>query len=123
MFGLIKDIEKKAKKNTYFRRVLSTGKHTQIVIMSISPKEEIGEEIHPDNDQILYLVEGNGEAVLNGKTYLFNEHDVVLVNAGTKHNFINTGDKGLKIITTYSPAHHPEGTIHKTRREAETESY
>lgn len=123
MKGLIKTIDKKARENTFFRQVLETGKHTQIVVMSIPPSGEIGEEVHPDNDQILYFVAGEGEAILEGETAAIGVSDIVLVHAGTTHNFKNTGSEDLKIITTYSPSHHPEGTIHKTKEEADHTGY
>ena len=115
----IKDIAGQAKANEYFRHVLATGQHTQVVIMSIPPAEEIGEEVHPDNDQVLYLLEGAGQVVLEGQPADFNSGDLVLVPAGTRHNFITRGDGPMKIITTYSPPHHPDGTIHKTKDEAD----
>ncbi len=114
----LKDIAKQALENTYFRRVLATGKHTQVVIMSIAAGEDIGEEVHPDNDQVLYLVGGRGKVVLNGQEQAFEIGDVVLVPAGTRHNFITDGQKAMKIITAYSPPHHPDGTIHRTKAEA-----
>ena len=123
MKGFIHDICAKAKENRYFRQVLETGEHTQIVLMSIKPGEEIGEEVHDDNDQVLYFVQGKGKAVLEGEEKEFGEDDVFLVRAGTKHNFINTGKEDLKIITSYSPAHHPAGTVHKTREEAQKAEY
>lgn len=123
MIGLIKNINEKAKNNTYFRQVLESGKKTQIVIMSIPVNGEIGMEVHEDSDQILYFVEGFGKAILNDKEENFEEGDIVLVRAGTKHNFINTGDIDMKIITTYSPPHHPQGTIHKTKTDAEKAEY
>lgn len=121
--GRIRDIYEQSIDNEYFRQVLATGKHVQVVIMSIPAGEDIGEETHPDNDQVLYLAEGYGEAVLDGKTGHFCPGDIYLVPAGTKHNFINKGDKPLKIITSYSPPHHPDGTIHKTKAEAEAADY
>lgn len=123
VMGLIKDIKGKAKENTYFRQVLETGEHTQIVIMSIPPGGEIGMETHEKEDQALYFVEGEGKVILNGEESEIEEGDIVLVRAGTEHNFINTGDEDLKIITTYSPPHHPEGTIHKTKEEADQAGY
>lgn len=123
MSGIVKDITGKAKENTFFRQVLETSKNTQIVIMSIPPGGEIGEETHPDNDQILYLVEGSGKVILNGEEQAYEKGDLVLVSAGTKHNFVNTGSEDLKIITTYSPPHHPQGTVHKTKQEAEAANY
>ncbi len=123
MKGLISNIVAKAKANSYFRQVLESGKHTQIVIMSIPAGGEIGEETHPDNDQVLFLVEGNGKVVLDDEEAAYNTGDIVLVSAGTKHNFINTGTSDLKIITTYSPPHHPAGTVHQTKAEAEKAEY
>lgn len=123
MQGHVTDIVAKAKANTYFRQVLENGQHTQIVIMSIPPQGEIGSETHPDNDQVLFLVEGEGKVILNGQEAPYKAGDIVLVNAGTEHNFINTGVTDLKIITTYSPPHHPAGTVHKTKAEAEKANY
>lgn len=119
----IKNINQQALDNNYFRRVLATGKHTQVVIMSIDPGGEIGTETHPDNDQVLYLLEGAGQVVLNGETSDYAAGDVVLVPAGTEHNFIAAKDQSMKIITTYSPPHHPDGTVHKTKAEAEAAQY
>ncbi|EKD91204.1 MAG: cupin 2 conserved barrel protein [uncultured bacterium] len=119
----IKDITKKALDNTYFRQVLDTGKYTQVVIMSIPKGGEIGEEVHPDTDQVLFCVAGEGKTVLDGAEEPFLKNDLVLVKAGTKHNFINTGQDDLKIITSYSPPHHPEGTIHKSKKEADKAEY
>jgi len=123
MKGYISDIKQKAKHNKFFREVLETGKHTQVVVMSIPPGGEIGEEVHPDTDQVLYLVNGAGKVVLDGIKHNFNKHDMVLVHAGTKHNFINTGEEDMKIITMYSPAHHPVGTIHRTKDDADKAGY
>lgn len=123
MKGYIHDISDKARENTYFRQVLETGKHTQVVVMSIPEGGEIGAEVHDDTDQVLYFVSGSGKAILNGEEKKVAKDDVVLVNAGTRHNFINTGAGDLKIITAYSPPHHPPGTIHKTREEADKAGY
>jgi mannose-6-phosphate isomerase-like protein (cupin superfamily) len=119
MDGLVKGIEHQAKQNEYFRRVLVTGEHTQVVIMSIPAGGEIGLEAHPDNDQVLYLVEGSGKVILNGQESAFKAGDLVLVKAGVKHNFLTVGETPMKIITTYSPPHHPAGTVHKTKVEAD----
>ncbi len=123
MQAFIHDIKEKAKENTNFRQVLATSEHTQVVVMSIPPGEDIGEEVHSSNDQVLYFVEGQGKAILEGEERTFGENDIFLVKSGTKHNFINTGPKDLKIITAYSPPHHPDGTIHKTKSEAEKTDY
>ena len=119
----IKNIENQAIQNQYFRQVLATGKNVQVVIMSIPPGGKIGEETHTDNDQTLYLVEGDGLAVINGQESAFKAGDLVLVPAGTKHNFITKGEAAMKIITTYSPPHHPDGTVHKTKAEADAAGY
>ncbi len=123
MVGLVKDVKGQAEKNSFFRQVLETGKHTQVVIMSIPPGGEIGMEVHPDTDQVLYLLSGSGKVILNGEEAAYEAGDVVLVNEGTQHNFVNTGTADLKIITMYSPPHHPKGTIHKTKTEADNAGY
>lgn len=115
----LEDLEHQALKNNYFRQVLATSKHVQVVIMSIDARGDIGEETHNDNDQVLYLVSGQGRMVLNGQEKPFKKGDLVLVPAGTKHNFISDSIGPMKIITTYSPPHHPDGTIHKTKAEAD----
>lgn len=123
MQWLIKDIAGKAKENTDFRQVLLSAQHTQVVIMSIPPGEEIGMETHEKEDQVLYFVKGTGKAKLGGEEVEIEAGDVVLVPSGTPHNFINTGEEALKIITAYSPPHHPQGTIHKTKAEAMDAEY
>ena len=112
------DIKKLTKENTNFRQVLHTGRYSQIVAMCILVNEEIGEETHTNTDQMLFFVEGEGEAILNGETRKVEEHDVVFVPAGTKHNFKNIGDEDLKLFTVYAPPEHPDGTIHKTKADA-----
>lgn len=121
--GYIDDINQKALANPYFRQVLETGQHTQIVVMSIPQGGEIGEEVHPDTDQVLYLVSGEGKVVLDGEERDFRPNDIVLVHAGTRHNFLNTGSVDMKILTTYSPPHHPAGTIHKSKADADKAGY
>ncbi len=113
------DIRQQAIDNTYYRKVVDTGNNTQIVVMSIEVSDDVGEEVHPDNEQVLINAAGQGKTVLNDVTTDFNENDLVVVRPGVKHNFINTGDTPLKIITIYAPPHHPKGTIHRTKAEAE----
>jgi mannose-6-phosphate isomerase-like protein (cupin superfamily) len=114
----LKNLTRQTIDNGDFRRVLATGAHTQVVIMSIPPGGEIGDEVHADTDQILYLAEGSGQVILNGEPADFHVGDLVLVTAGTRHNFKTVGEAAMKIITAYSPAHHPEGTIQKTKADA-----
>lgn len=121
--GVLSGLTKKCLDNTDFRQVLDNGTHTQVVIMSIPVGGEIGMEVHPDNDQVLYLVAGEGKVILNGVESPYLTGDLVLVPAGTQHNFVNTGAVDLKIITTYSPPHHPAGTVHKTKEESAKANY
>lgn len=123
MIGHIQDINSKVKENKNFRQVLDTGEYTQVVIMNINPGEDIGTEVHADTDQVLYLVAGEGKVVLNKEEMPFKAGDLVLVHAGTEHNFITVGSEPMKIITTYSPPHHPVGTIHETKAEAQEAAY
>ncbi len=108
-----------ARDNADFRRVLATGPHAQLVVMSIPAGEEIGEEVHDDVDQVLSLVEGSGEAVLDDVPSQVGGGDLVFVPAGTKHNVRNVGNGDLKLYTVYSPPEHPDGTVHHTRAEAD----
>lgn len=113
------NLKELAKENIFFRKVVYTGKYSQLVLMSIPSGGEIGQETHPTVDQILFFVKGEGEAILEGQSKPVGKGDVVFVPAGTLHNFKNTGDEALKLYTVYSPPQHPDGTIHKTREEAE----
>lgn len=117
--ALLHNLTEQAQDNTDFRRVVATGEHTQVVVMSIPAEGEIGEEIHEHEDQLLYLIAGNGEVKLGSDTHPFNAGDAVVVPAGENHNVTNTGSEDLKIITTYSPPHHDEGTVHTTKEEAD----
>jgi len=107
--------------NDYFRRVVETGEHEQVVVMTLKVGEDIGKEVHPTTDQVFLFIEGKGEAVLNEVSRSFDEGDLVFVRAGTWHNIINRGDVPLRLITIYSPPAHKPGTIHKTKAEAEAE--
>jgi mannose-6-phosphate isomerase-like protein (cupin superfamily) len=113
------DIVTLARSNDAFRREIATGQHSQIVAMTIPPGEEIGEEVHEENDQLLVFVDGEGEAVLDGKTSTVTPNDLVLVPAGTVHNFINTGPAPLRLVTVYAPPEHAPGTVHQTKAEAD----
>lgn len=108
-----------AEENPDFRRVLWTGEHVQLVIMTIPPNGEIGEEVHEDTDQILTFVSGVGEAKVGGRTRKVAQGDLVAVPAGTKHNFVNTGPNPLVLYTVYGPPEHADGAVHKTKEEAD----
>jgi mannose-6-phosphate isomerase-like protein (cupin superfamily) len=108
-----------AEQSADFRRVLWTGVHAQLVIMTIPPGGDIGEEVHEDTDQILTFVSGTGEAVVAGETRKVAQGDLVTVPAGTRHNFLNTGANPLVLYTVYAPPEHAEGTVHATKEEAE----
>jgi mannose-6-phosphate isomerase-like protein (cupin superfamily) len=108
-----------AEQSPDFRRVLWTGEHSQLVIMTIPPGGEIGEEVHEDVDQILTFVSGVGEAVVSGKSRTVAQGDLVVVPAGRKHNFRNTGPNPLVLYTVYGPPEHADGAVHRTKEEAD----
>jgi mannose-6-phosphate isomerase-like protein (cupin superfamily) len=107
-----------AEQHADFRRVLWTGKHSQLVVMTIQPGDEIGEEIH-EVDQILTFVSGVGEARVGEEKRPVTQGDLVAVPAGTRHNFVNTGPNPLVLYTVYAPPEHADGAVHRTRAEAE----
>jgi len=121
MVGYLGDIEKETLENNNFRKVLFTGKHAQLVVMSLKPGEEIGNEVHNNVDQFFRIEEGVAKFVFNGKEeHIARNGYAVIVPAGTFHNIINHSDKKpLKLYTIYSPSNHPPGTIHRTKAEAE----
>ena len=121
MVGYFGSIEKQTLKNNYFRQVLFTGKHAQLVVMCLQPGEEIGNEVHPKVDQFFRIEEGEAKFVLNEKEInVAKDGDAVIVPAGTYHNVINNSKtKKLKLYTVYSPPNHPDKTIHKNKEEAE----
>lgn len=102
-----------------FRRVLWTGEKTQLVIMTIPPDGEIGEEVHEGIDQILTFVSGTGEARVDGETKTVNSGDLVVVPAGVRHNFVNTGPNPLVLYTVYGPPEHADGAVHRTKEEGD----
>ncbi len=112
------NIQKITADNTDFRRVLYTGVHTQLVVMSIPVGGEIGEETHNHVEQVLYIQSGSGEAILNDATNAIVAGDVVVVPPGVRHNIVNRGHTPLKITTVYSPANHIEGRIQHTAEDA-----
>ena len=113
------DVIEAAWKNEAFRREVITGEHEQVVVMAIPTGGEIGEEVHPDTDQLLIFVDGKGEAQLDGESSEVAPNDLVFVHAGTRHNFVNTGDSPLRLVTVYSPPEHEPGTVHQTKEEAD----
>ena len=115
------DILARAKRNSFFREVVSTGPHAQVVVMSIPPGGEIGEEVHHDVDQVLVFVEGEGVAVLEGQRSSVTPGRLVHVPAGTRHNFVNDGSVDLKLYTVYAPPQHAPGSIHRTKAEADAD--
>ncbi len=113
------DVVAVARSNEAFRREVLTGEHEQVVVMTIPPGGEIGDEVHADTDQVLAFVEGTGEAILDGQGSTVEPNDLVFVRAGTRHNFVNTGDGPLRLITIYAPPEHEPGTVHQTKAEAD----
>jgi len=119
MKGYKENIEKLTRENGNFRKVLYTGKHCQLVLMSLKPKEDIGMEVHKDNDQFFRFEAGTGKAVIDGNEYPVADGDVVIVPAGAAHNVINVSDaEDLKLYTMYLPAHHKDGIVRATKAEA-----
>jgi mannose-6-phosphate isomerase-like protein (cupin superfamily) len=112
------DIQSLALANDDFRRELTTAEHSQVVLMTIPPGGEIGEEVHEGIDQLLVFL-GEAEGVLEGRSFPVRETQLVVVPAGTRHNFKNTGDEPLRLWTVYAPPEHEPGTVHKTKAEAD----
>jgi mannose-6-phosphate isomerase-like protein (cupin superfamily) len=118
--GFKDNIEKATLENSNFRRVLYTGECSQLVLMSLLPKEEIGLETHNDNDQFFRFEAGQGQVIVNETVYDVSDGDAVIVPRGARHNVTNTSDnESLKFYTIYSPAHHKDGIIHKTKLDSE----
>jgi len=120
MKGFYSNIEKDALKNENFRKVLYTSKHLQLVLMSLKPGEDIGEETHPNIDQFFRFEGGKGKCIINGNEYLVENGDVIVIPAGSKHNVINTDAvKELKMYTIYGPPNHKDGIINATKKDSE----
>lgn len=120
MKGYTTNIEKDTLENNNFRKVLYTGKHSQLVLMSLKPKEEIGMEVHSDNDQFFRFEKGLGKCIIDGNEYELSDGTVIIVPAGVEHNIMNISDtEDLKLYTIYSPAHHKDGIMRVTKEEAE----
>jgi len=122
MQGFKSNIEQDTLENTNFRKVIYTSKHTQLVLMSLLPGEEIGLETHEENDQFLRFEGGNGKVFIDGNEYEVKDGDAVIVPSGAEHNVVNVSDgEQLKIYTLYSPPHHKEGIVRATKEEAEAD--
>jgi mannose-6-phosphate isomerase-like protein (cupin superfamily) len=123
MIGFVDNIEDLTLSNDNFRKVIYTGQHAQLVLMSLLPSEEIGMEVHPTTDQFLRIEKGEGKVVMNGEEHLVKDGSAIIVPAGTEHNVINTSsENSMKLYTVYSPSHHKDGTVHKTKKEAEADT-
>ncbi|KND47622.1 MAG: hypothetical protein AB201_01665 [Parcubacteria bacterium C7867-006] len=120
--GYKDNIEKLTQENENFRKVLYTGEKSQLVLMSLLPGEDIGAEVHEDNDQFFRFESGTGKVVINETEYEVADGDAVVVPRGARHNVINTGSDRLKLYTIYSPAHHQDAVMRATKVEAEANS-
>lgn len=119
MKGFKSNIEQDTLENTSFRRVLYTSHHLQLVLMCLKPGEEIGEEIHSENDQFFRFESGTGKCIIDGNEYAVKDGDAIIVPSGAKHNIINTSvESELKMYTIYAPAHHKDGIVRTTKDEA-----
>lgn len=120
MKGFFDNIEQATLENKNFRKVLYSSKHSQLVLMSIAPGSEIGKEIHADNDQFFRFEAGTGKVVIDRNEYQVTDGSAIVVPAGAEHNVINISDTELlQLYTIYSPAHHKDGIIRATKKEAE----
>ena len=123
MTGFVGNIEELTLANNDFRQVIYTGQHSQLVLMSLLPNEEIGMEVHEIVDQFLRIEKGEGKVIMNGEEHLIKDGSAIIVPAGVKHNVINTSAVNpMKLYTVYSPPHHKDGTIHVTKKDAEQDS-
>jgi mannose-6-phosphate isomerase-like protein (cupin superfamily) len=122
MKGFNANIEKETIENTNFRKVLYTGKHCQLVLMSLKPLEEIGMEVHTDNDQFFRFEKGQGKVFIDGNVYEVSDGSAIIVPSGAEHNVVNVSEtEDLKLYTIYSPAHHEDGVVRATKAEAEAD--
>ena len=119
--AFVGDIVARARANSLFREVVSTGPHSQVVVMSIPPGGEIGEEVHETLDQVLVIVDGEADTVIEGVPTPIGAGDLIQVPAGTRHNVVNRGSRDLRLYTIYAPPGHAPGTVHQTREEAEAD--
>lgn len=119
MKGFNANIEQLTLDNDNFRKVLYTSKHLQLVLMSLLPGEEIGEEVHTENHQFFRFEQGSGKCIIDGNEYNVTDGDAVVIPSGAKHNVISTGSEKLKMYTIYAPPHHKDGIVRATKKEAE----
>lgn len=119
MKGFVGDIEDLTEHNEDFRRVLYTGRNLQLVLMALRPGEEIGLEVHEDRDQFFRVEKGRGEVLIDGVRTPIKGDDGIVVPAGAQHNIVNTGDRLLQLYTIYGPPEHVDGTIHRTKADAD----
>ena len=118
--GYITNIEQVSLENEYFRKVLYTDKNVQLVVMALLPGEDIGEEVH-HLDQFIRIEKGEGAAVLNGEEHAISDGSVVIIPQGTRHNIINRSTGSMKLYTLYAPPDHKDGTVHKTKADAQAD--
>jgi mannose-6-phosphate isomerase-like protein (cupin superfamily) len=119
--GFVSNIEKDTIANTNFRKVLYTGKNSQLVLMSLLPGQDIGEEVHDDTDQFFRVEKGKGSVVINGTKKAISDGSAIIIPQGAKHNVINDGEEILSLYTIYSPPHHEDKILHRTKEEAESD--
>jgi|SRR5690606_20383627 mannose-6-phosphate isomerase-like protein (cupin superfamily) len=124
MAGYSTDIEKATLENENFRQVLFTGEHMQLVLMALKPGEDIGLETHPDTDQFIRVESGTGRALIGDEEFDLHDGSIVVIPAGSQHNVTNTSSsEPLKLYTIYTPPEHPDGTVHRTKAEAEAHEH
>ncbi|MFA6981985.1 MAG: cupin domain-containing protein [Patescibacteria group bacterium] len=122
MIGYVANIEKETLVNENFRKVLFTAAHSQLVVMTLGPSEDIGAETHPDVDQFIRIEEGHGKVILDGEETEVEDNFAIVIPAGVEHNLVNTSSEdSLKLYTVYSPPEHRDGTIHATKEEAQAD--
>ncbi|MGO3123757.1 MAG: cupin domain-containing protein [Advenella sp.] len=123
MKGFVDDIEELTVNNDLYRKVLYTGENLQLVLMTLQPGEEIGEEVHEGHDQFFRIEEGKGKVVIDGQTHAIEDDDAVIVPAGARHNVINSGDQPLRLYTIYGPPEHRDGVVHATKQDEQEEHF
>ncbi|ETF00398.1 cupin [Advenella kashmirensis W13003] len=123
MKGFVDDIEELTLNNDLYRKVLYTGKNLQLVLMTLQPGDEIGEEVHEGHDQFFRIEEGEGNVVIDGETHAVSDDDAVIVPAGARHNVINSGDHPLRLYTIYGPPEHRDGVVHATKEDEQEEHF